>query len=74
MCIYRNSFGVNAIINSNKICICYNIKVLNCKYTFIILKSSFIEVYESDKLEFESETLTNYAPPNNSSPSTFIVE
>ena len=25
----RNSFGVNAIINSNKICICYNMKVLN---------------------------------------------
>ena len=24
--IYRNSFGVNAIINSNKICIRYNIK------------------------------------------------
>ena len=32
----------------------------------------FIEVYESDKLKFESETLANYAPPNNSSPSTFI--
>ena len=28
-------------------------------------------MYESDKLEFESETLANYAPPNNSSPSTF---
>ena len=38
----------------------------------LFLKSSFIEVYESDKLEFESETLANYAPPNNSSPSTFI--
>ena len=29
-------------------------------------------MYKSDELEFESETLANYAPPNNSSPSTFI--
>ena len=27
LCIDRNSFGVNAIINSNKICIRYNMKV-----------------------------------------------
>ena len=32
---------------------------------------SFIEVYKLEKLEFKSETPFNYAPPNNSSPSTF---
>ena len=58
MCIYRNSFGVNAIINSNKICIRYNIKVLNFHIIinthFITLKKSFIEVYKSEKSEFRS--------------------
>ena len=35
------------------------------------LSDLYIEVYKSDKLEIESEALANYAPPNNSSPSTF---
>ena len=35
------------------------------------LTPKLIEVCKLDKLEFESETLANYAPTNNSSPSTF---
>ena len=42
MCIYRNSFGVNAIINSNEICIRHNMKVYILYYLlFIITKVVF---------------------------------
>ena len=39
---------------------------------FITLKTSFIEVYKSEKSEFDVKMLSEYAPPNNSSPPTFI--
>ena len=44
--IYRNSFVVNANINSNKIPIRYNIKVLNFNHH---IRKSSIEVQQSRK-------------------------
>ena len=76
MCIYRNSFGVHAIIYSKEIYVRvrYAVRPL---LSAVVGRTKTVDnrgptnmkvKTNSKKLEFKSETLSNHAPPNINSP------